>query len=1201
MFGNVDRRRKPAAGIHSLTTGAAVLRSAAISALAAAAALASAPARAQFVCTTTGIDNSCTNTGTQVAPFSAGDTNVGGTVTVTNTSTGTVTAGGTTANSATAGVNVNNTNAGTIAISLQAFANGGGNASGNNSGTINGAGTGFLLSYAAALRVSTQYGGNATAINSGSLTTSGIVVFTQNRTPGPNGDATGTNTASGAVATLFLVEAGAQSLGTGGNATGTNAGSVGQYFQVDALTGGNATGTNSGTVGQFFQVDTLAGGNAVGTNSGGIAQYFNVTTTGGSGNVTGTNSGTVAGEFLVAAALAGNPLWGGNATGTNSGTVGLDFTVTSTGAGGNVSATSSGKIGTDFVVSTPVGNVTAANSGSVGGRFSITETTLGSANTVTAVNSGSVGTNFIVSNASVGVMTATNSGTVGGGFFVTAVSGGNVTAINSGSVGQAFRVILAGNAASSVTATNSGSVGSFIASTALATLPANVTASNSGTIGTAGVVSQGFQIEANPGGNATGTNSGTVNGSVQVTNGNILGGGSSSFTNSGTINNPTGTAITFSVGTGTLNANNTLTLLQGSSVAGNIVLGAGGNNVVNVDASGPIAGNIVGGGAGNTLNFAVGPGTFIYGSAFGFTGFDQVNLSSGTVILNGTNSATNVAVTGGNLQVGDAADTAAKLTGNVNVTGATLSGHGTVVGNVTIGNGATLAPGGSVGTLSIQGNLVMTTAMSYLIDVSSTGASSTAVSGTAALGGMVQVFSSNNSYRLNSPYTILTSAGLGGTQFNAMAPMAGITEALSYTANNVQLTLTSALGQLTGLNANQRAVATTLDAAFNSGGSTGPLGGIFNGNIPFNLTQASGELGTGSQQTTFDAMNQFMGVMTDPFIAGRGDGIGSGAGTPSFAEENAGASAYAGNGKARSQSERDAYGMITKAPPLADSFTQRWSVWAAGFGGSQTTDGNAAVGSNAATSRIAGTAVGADYRFSPFTIAGFALAGGGTSFSLANALGAGHSDLFQAGAYVRHVVGPAYLSAALAYGWQDVTTDRTVTIAGVDRLHAEFNANAFSGRVEGGYRFATPWMGVTPYAAGQFTTFDLPAYAESALAGSNAFALAYNAKSVTDTRSELGIRTDKSFALPNGILTLRSRFAWAHDFDPDRSIAATFQALPGASFVVNGAAQAKDSALTTVSAEMKWMNGWSAAATFEGEFSDVTRSYAGKGVVRYQW
>jgi hypothetical protein len=73
------------------------------------------------------------------------------------------------------------------------------------------------------------------------------------------------------------------------------------------------------------------------------------------------------------------------------------------------------------------------------------------------------------------------------------------------------------------------------------------------------------------------------------------------------------------------------------------------------------------------------------------------------------------------------------------------------------------------------------------------------------------------------------------------------------------------------------------------------------------------------------------------------------------------------------------------------------------------------------------------------------------------------------------------------------------------------------------------------------------------------------------------------------------RAAGAHDFNPDRAIAATFQALPGASFVVNGAAQASDSALTTASVELKWRNGWSAAATFEGEFSEVTRSYAGKG------
>jgi outer membrane autotransporter protein len=168
-------------------------------------------------------------------------------------------------------------------------------------------------------------------------------------------------------------------------------------------------------------------------------------------------------------------------------------------------------------------------------------------------------------------------------------------------------------------------------------------------------------------------------------------------------------------------------------------------------------------------------------------------------------------------------------------------------------------------------------------------------------------------------------------------------------------------------------------------------------------------------------------------------------------------------------------------------------------------------------------------------------------------------------------------------------------------LQANFNTNAFSGRLEGGYRFDTRWTGVTPYAAGQFTTYDLPAYAEQVLMGTGNFALNYAAKDVTASRTELGVRTDNSFALTNAVLTLRSRFAWAHNYDTDPSIGATFQTLPGASFVVNGAAQAHDAALITASAQLKWMNGWSAAAIFEGELSNTTSSYAGKGVVRYTW
>jgi uncharacterized protein with beta-barrel porin domain len=189
--------------------------------------------------------------------------------------------------------------------------------------------------------------------------------------------------------------------------------------------------------------------------------------------------------------------------------------------------------------------------------------------------------------------------------------------------------------------------------------------------------------------------------------------------------------------------------------------------------------------------------------------------------------------------------------------------------------------------------------------------------------------------------------------------------------------------------------------------------------------------------------------------------------------------------------------------------------------------------------------------------------------------------------------------ARFGRGRRGARSYRIVTANGIERLRANFNANAFSGRLEGGYHIAASWMGVTPYVAGQFTNYDLPAYAEQGSAGGNLFALSYAAKNATASRSELGVRTDKSFALTDAILTLRSRAAWAHNFDTDRSISATFQSLPGASFVVNGAAQVREAALVTAAAEMTWANGFAAAATFEGEFSNTVESYAGKGVFRY--
>ncbi|WP_454642103.1 autotransporter domain-containing protein [Bradyrhizobium liaoningense] len=568
---------------------------------------------------------------------------------------------------------------------------------------------------------------------------------------------------------------------------------------------------------------------------------------------------------------------------------------------------------------------------------------------------------------------------------------------------------------------------------------------------------------------------------------------------------------------------------------------------------------------------------------------------SGLLVLTGVNTYGGATlVGGGELRVnGSIASSSLTTIGS----GAILSGSG-ALGNTLIQGGAIFAPGsGTPGSAAtIAGNLAFQSGAAYLVQLNPSATTGAIVTGAATLAGGVTAAFASGTY-LSRSYSILHAGSISGnfTAFSTVALPAGFSVGLRTTATDVLIDLTAQLGALSpgGLNRNQRNVADALNGFFNGGGTLPPgfvaVFGLTGAPLAGALTQLSGETATGAQQTTFDAMDQFLGVLTDSFVDGRG----------SRGADTDGAMGYAAAAGKRSGAEREAYGLMTKAPSRT-GFDPRWRVWTAGFGGTQTTDGNAAIGSNTATSRIAGTAVGADVWLSPRTVAGVALAGGGTSFNVANG-GGGRSDLFQAGAFMRHTAGPAFVTAAFAYGWQEVTTDRTVSVAGSDRLQARFNANAFSGRAEAGYRFATPWLGVTPYAAAQVTAFDLPAYAEQVLAGSGTFALNYAAKTATATRSEIGLRTDKSFLIDEAVMTVRGRAAWAHEYGIDRSIVATFQTLPGASLVVGGASPGPDAALATASAEIAWRNGFSIAASFEGAFSHVVRSYAGKGAIRYAW
>jgi uncharacterized protein with beta-barrel porin domain len=88
---------------------------------------------------------------------------------------------------------------------------------------------------------------------------------------------------------------------------------------------------------------------------------------------------------------------------------------------------------------------------------------------------------------------------------------------------------------------------------------------------------------------------------------------------------------------------------------------------------------------------------------------------------------------------------------------------------------------------------------------------------------------------------------------------------------------------------------------------------------------------------------------------------------------------------------------------------------------------------------------------------------------------------------------------------------------------------------------------------------------------------------------------------PTKVVTLRGRLAWAHDWISDSAMMPVFQALPGASFIVNGATPAKDSALASAGAKLAFPNGVSLIGKFDGELATHARTYTGTGTVRYAW
>ena len=679
------------------------------------------------------------------------------------------------------------------------------------------------------------------------------------------------------------------------------------------------------------------------------------------------------------------------------------------------------------------------------------------------------------------------------------------------------------------------------------------------------------------------------------------------------------------IGIDTIDTNKNIVTLSGMITGAGALIAAGGGTLNLLNTSNDFSGGTV-----------VTPGTTIAAPS-------ATALGTGPIVVLSPGNVPTVVFTGSAHVVGPLEIVNGTIPTLFIVPGDTLTGVGSVNINTVVQ--AFNAPGDGAGTLVFNANVTNTPSSTYsvLIDGPTSSVNCVAVNGCAGQYSSIIVNGAGHTYTAagtiapilrnigapaNNDYTppvttsflaIHAEGGVLGSFTSLTQPADGLApgtrfDAL-YTPNAVTLYVTPASYQNlsawnVALSSNQQQVASALDALR---GIAGPRNSVMAtsdfellfkeqpGNLPHVFNQLSGEAATGARTAGFYLMNQFLGMMLDPTVNGRnGSAMVPG-------RESGSAIGFAANGEPpRPLDVTAAYAAVPM--PQLPSFDQRWNAWGAATGGGIRLKGDpASVGTHDDNVRGYGFAAGLDYHLTPDTLAGFALAGGGTNWGLAEALGGGRSDAFQAGVYAKTFFGPAYLAGSLAFADHWIATDRLAFAA--DHLKATLNGQDYGGRLEAGYRVAMPVVSVTPYLAGQAQRFRAPAYSETDLS-SGGFALNYGAAAASDVRSEVGARFDSLTMLGDGVpLILRGRAGWVHDWSSNPALLAEFQAalqpgaMPGAgvNFNVIGAQPAKELAVVSAAAEMRISPSLSLGAKIDSEFSARSLALSGQATVRATW
>ncbi len=540
-----------------------------------------------------------------------------------------------------------------------------------------------------------------------------------------------------------------------------------------------------------------------------------------------------------------------------------------------------------------------------------------------------------------------------------------------------------------------------------------------------------------------------------------------------------------------------------------------------------------------------------------------IKSGAGVLVLNGANTHTGgTTVKNGGLVIGDASHSGAFLGGTISVeNGAYLAGAG-AIGGLYAGAGSIIAPGNSIGTLKVTGDLAFDSAATYVAEIDASGESDRIdVSGTATLGGAkVYVEKAVGTYMPGKRYTILSAeGGITGTFGDLSQNMPFVDLGLAYDPNAVYLDIARNDVDFiaTAKTSNQKSVAVAVEA----------LGA---GNAVYDTVVM--------QESEDDALRAFNALSGEIHASTRTAIINDSSIVRNAVMDRIGA-AFGTDGQSS---------VIATDVGSAHISAPRAAIWGQALGQWSKTgaDGNAGKLKQSTGGFVAGYDAEVLENWRLGALAGYSR----TSFDVNDSNSSGHSDNYHVGIYGGTQWDATMLKAGLAYTWHKIETDRFVAFPGFsESLDADYNADTFQAFGELSHRFDLNGTAIEPFANLAVVRLQTDRFNEQ---GGNA-ALQIGKETTTTTFTTLGLRASAPVVFGSMNAKLNGTVGWQHAYG-DTIPAATTAFGAGTVFEVAGAPITKDTAIIKAGFDIDLGNQTTLGLEYSGQYGSSFSQNSGK-------